>query len=198
MAKMRNLLRTKGVLTGVTVAAVLLLLTAHLIYNSVWFQTRFVHPLPFRRDVEHWAMYNKVSPSLVAGVILVESKFSQQAQSHRGACGLMQIMPATAAWVAEQNGLEDFRPDDLQNPGVNIRLGTWYLKSLLNQFDGNEVLALAAYNAGRGNVVEWMERYGWTTDTNIDLQQLPYPETRNYVGRVLAARRQYQQLYGLP
>ena len=73
----------------------------------------------------------------------------------------MQIMPETGEWIAGEMGIENFTPDQLTNVQTNIKMGTWYLAYLLHEYDGNKVLALAAYNAGRGHVDSWMEEYGW-------------------------------------
>ena len=82
----------------------------------------------------------------------------------------------------------------MYEPEKNIKYGTWYLASLNEEFFGNKVLVLAAYNAGRGNVHEWMEKYGW--DENFsDYKQIPFPETREYVQKVLKYERKYKLLY---
>jgi soluble lytic murein transglycosylase len=108
----------------------------------------------------------------------------------------MQIMPQTAEWIAEQVKFIGFTPEDLLDPETNIRFGTWYLASLREEFDDNEVLMLAAYNAGRGNVKSWMKAYNWTMDFN-DIEQIPYKETREYVAKVLKSKQQYRKLYGI-
>ena len=106
----------------------------------------------------------------------------------------MQMMPETAKWVAEQTDFEDFTLNYLEDPEVSIRLGTWYLASLKKEFNNNEVLVLAAYNGGRGNVKQWMRQYGWTMSFR-DINQIPYQETREYVGKVLRSKQQYRELY---
>ena len=125
---------------------------------------KFVYPLQYDYTVRQYAYEDQVDPALVAAVILVESKFNEGAASHRGAHGLMQIMPDTGKWIAEEMGLPDYTPDKLNDVQTNIQMGTWYLAYLLKEYDGNKVLALAAYNAGRGYVDEWVERYGWKKD----------------------------------
>ena len=113
---------------------------------------KIVYPLQYDYMVRQYAYEDHVDPALVAAVILVESKFNQSAASHRGASGLMQIMPDTGKWIAEEMGIKNFTPDQLNDVQTNIRMGTWYLAYLLKEYDGNTVLALAAYNAGRGHV----------------------------------------------
>jgi soluble lytic murein transglycosylase len=91
-------------------------------------------------------------------------------------------------------GMENFRPAQLNDVQTNIRMGTWYLAYLLKEYDGNEVLALAAYNAGRGHVDSWMDEYGW--DKNFKkIEEIPFTETREYVRIVLLNERQYKKLY---
>ena len=155
---------------------------------------KIVYPLQYDYMVRQYAYEDHVDPALVAAVILVESKFNQSAASHRGASGLMQIMPDTGKWIAEEMGIKNFTPDQLNDVQTNIRMGTWYLAYLLKEYDGNTVLALAAYNAGRGHVDEWMEKYGW--DKNFEkIEEIPFTETREYVKMVLLKRERYKALY---
>jgi soluble lytic murein transglycosylase len=107
----------------------------------------------------------------------------------------MQLMPDTAAWIAKQLDDQDFSLERLHEPDMNIRYGTWYLSSLRDEFQGNEVLMLAAYNAGRGNVHEWMDTYGWTMDFSA-VDEIPYEETKAYVASVLKNKKKYEALYG--
>ena len=155
---------------------------------------KIVYPLQYDYMVRQYAYEDHVDPALVAAVILVESKFNQSAASHRGASGLMQIMPDTGKWIAEEMGIKNFTPDQLNDVQTNIRMGTWYLAYLLKEYDGNTVLALAAYTAGRGHVDEWMEKYGW--DKNFEkIEEIPFTETREYVKMVLLKRERYKALY---
>lgn len=164
-------------------------------FHSDWFQKNYLYPFPYQNLVYHFALENEIDPFLVAGVIRTESKFIAQARSPKGALGLMQMMPETANWVAGQLEYTDFEVSQLENPEMNIRLGTWYLSSLKREFKGNEILALAAYNGGRGNVRQWMNQYGWTMNFS-DIEQIPFRETREYVGKVLYSKQHYQELYG--
>lgn len=119
-----------------------------------------------------------VEKALVYAVIRTESKFRPQAKSHAGAVGLMQLLPETAEWVAKSLGE---KIGDLYDPRINIRLGTAYLKYLLGKFSLSD--ALAAYNAGEGNVAGWIES---------GAQEYPYSETRTYVKRVLRSLKVYK------
>lgn len=174
----------------------LLLLTicAYLGYSSEWFQKKFIYPFPHQDLVMQYAVKNDLDPYLVAAVIRTESKFVNQARSPKGATGLMQMMPETAKWVAEQTDYPNFSLTDLEDPEVNIRFGTWYLASLRKEFNNNDVLVLAAYNGGRGNVNQWMRQYGWTMSFK-DANQIPFQETREYVGKVLRSKQRYKELY---
>lgn len=162
-------------------------------------QRKFLYPFPYRTNVEFYSSKWHVDKYLTIAVMKVESNFQEAANSQSGAVGLMQIMPETAAWIAYQLGEqpEEITHDleNLREPETNIRYGTWYLAELEDEFKGNDVLALAAYNAGRGNVHEWMEKNYWSEDFS-DVDKIPYAETRDYVKRVLHCREKYSKLYG--
>ena len=162
------------------------------------FQKKFLYPFPYRTTIENYSARWKVDKFLAIAVMKVESNFSEVAHSQSGAVGLMQIMPETAAWIAYQLGEkpEEIANDikNLRDPETNIRYGTWYLAELEYEFKGNDVLALAAYNAGRGNVREWMAENNWSENFS-DADKIPYAETRDYVKRVLHCREKYAKLY---
>lgn len=157
-------------------------------------QRNCMYPYDYREDIVAYSQRYQVDPYLVAAVIKTESKFKSDARSNYGAVGLMQLMPETALWISGQLEDTQFSLNSLQEPLCNIRYGTWYLSSLQDEFSGNEVLALAAYNAGRGNVWEWKERYGWGDDFQ-DISAIPFRETEEYVRSVLKNRAKYYQLY---
>ncbi|WP_371361401.1 Soluble lytic murein transglycosylase [Sporomusa rhizae] len=167
----------------------------YVILTSDLFQKKYIYPFLYQEAVYTYALERDIDPFLVAGVIRAESKFISEARSPKGALGLMQIMPETGRWIAEQTNHKDFMTADLTDPDINIRFGTWYLASLKKEFAGNEVLILAAYNGGRGNVKQWMQRYGWTKEFD-DIQQIPFQETRDYVEKVLHNKKRYKELYG--
>ena len=148
--------------------------------------------LPLRHDdvIRQQAADKGLDPSLIAGVIYVESRFRDQT-SPAGAKGLMQILPSTADYIAEKSGGTQFEQGDLARPQINIAYGSWYLAYLLDKYGGNERLALAAYNAGEGKVDAWIGS-GRRPDRT---EEIPYPETRHYVEQVLAAREQYRRDY---
>lgn len=133
-----------------------------------------------------------LEPSFVAGVICTESKFREEAVSHAGARGLMQIMPATGEEIAEALGVP-FHVEDLFDPETSIRFGCYYLRQQLDRFDENPAVALAAYNAGPNKAEQWLSEYG--LDSKGRIAYIPYEETRNYVNRVLQAKENYENLY---
>ena len=149
--------------------------------------------LPLRHDdiIRQQAADKDLDPALIAGVIFAESHFRDQT-SHAGAKGLMQIMPDTADYIADKSGGIAFEQGDLATPQVNIAYGSWYLRHLLDKYDGREVLALAAYNAGQGNVDSWLAR---ADGDHLRPTDIPYAETRHYVAKVLAAREDYRREY---
>jgi soluble lytic murein transglycosylase len=141
------------------------------------------------------ARANGMDPYLVAALIHAESRFTAGAESGSGARGIMQIMPETGKWAAEQMGISEFNVGMLFDPETNIKIGCWYLADLDREFDGNRYIVLAAYNAGRGNVKQWLTREVW--DGRIEtIRQVPFPETRNYVVTVTNTYKRYKDLYG--
>lgn len=152
------------------------------------------YPLPHQELVVTAADENNVDPYLVFAIIRAESKYQTSAESSVGAKGLMQIMPETGAWIAEQKGLQGFKAEDLHDPEVNIKLGCWYLNSLNTQFNGNTALTVAAYNAGLGKVKEWAAAGTWNGDPK-QVENIPFPETQLYVKNVLKNYEAYKAIY---
>lgn len=153
--------------------------------------------LPLRHEdiIRQQAREKQLDPALLAGVIYTESRFRDGQVSSAGALGLMQITPATAQEVAGKSGGTAFTVEDLATPQVNIAYGAYYLRYLLNRYDGDEALALAAYNGGSGNVDKWVaaEKAAARSFTTSDI---PFPETRAYVTKVQDAKRDYRAEYG--
>ena len=154
------------------------------------FKTNHYQP---SKEVKQLIMINsekyKLQPEFLQAVIAVESKYNERAVSHIGAIGVMQLVPETAKWISEESGIPY---GDLKKPEINIPLGAWYLRYLLDKYDGNLELALAAYNAGRGNVDEWIETKQWPRDFN-DIQQIPFPETREFVKLVIQTKEELKE-----
>ncbi|MCL1862740.1 MAG: lytic transglycosylase domain-containing protein [Defluviitaleaceae bacterium] len=133
----------------------------------------------------------ELETSLILAVIHAESSFREAALSHAGAQGLMQLMPATAEEMASHMGMGDFQPEDVWLPEINISMGAFYLNRLVARF-GCIDLALAAYNAGQGNVTAWLADPQFSADGE-SLDVIPFPETYNYLRRV----RQNQRIYNI-
>jgi soluble lytic murein transglycosylase len=152
--------------------------------------------LPLRHEdiIRQQARDKGLDPSLIAGVIYVESRFRDQT-SNAGAKGLMQILPSTADYIASKSGGTAFQQGDLATPQINISYGSWYLRYLLEHYHGNELLALAAYNAGEGKVDEWYRDASARGEDFEAATHIPFPETRSYVGSVLEVRSRYRQEY---
>lgn len=154
----------------------------------------WMYPLYHYDVIQQNASDFNVDPMLVAAIVRVESKFKEDNVSHAGAIGLMQLMPQTAQWIAEQSGLAYNSPDDLASPQVNIRLGSWYVSYLENRFKGNRVAAVAAYNSGPSRVDAWLKEGTW--DGTVEhLEQIPVGETRHFVQRVLYNYQRYKAIY---
>lgn len=148
-----------------------------------WYE-RLRYPLRYEQIVMGHAENYNLDPQLVAAVIYQESKFDADAVSSSGAVGLMQLLPETGQGIADRTGGDNWKPDDLRNPELNIRYGAWYLRHLLDKY-GDEELALAAYNAGQSNVDRWQ-------DEGVGIQ---FEETRSYVERVRELKEIYARAY---
>lgn len=164
------------------------------VWNSDAVQMRFVYMWDYQQDIITYSEKNNIDPFLVAAIIKNESNFKHKAVSGVGAVGLMQIMPETGRWIAEQMGLENYKDSDLYITKTNIRMGCWYVGELDHEFKHNMMLLMIAYNAGRGQTRAWMQENGWTYDFN-NAQAIPYPDTREYVTKVLQDRDKYYLLY---
>ncbi|WP_372791625.1 lytic transglycosylase domain-containing protein [Paraconexibacter sp.] len=150
-------------------------------------------PLKHEDIIRQQASDKRLDPALVAAVIFAESHFRDQT-SPAGAKGLMQITPDTAHYIAQKSGGVAFETADLATPQVNIAYGSFYLRYLLDHYGGNTMLALAAYNGGEGNVDRWVAQ-ARSDGRELRVQDIPFPETRHYVEKVLAARLDYRASY---
>jgi soluble lytic murein transglycosylase len=161
-----------------------------LLVNSDRFQRTLEEvtlPLKHEDIIRQQAREKDVPADLIAAVIYNESRFRDQT-SHAGARGLMQITPSTARVIESLSGGQTFNFDDLSDPDINIRYGTFYLHYLIQKFGENEIAALAAYNAGETNVGAW-------GGSSLSLDDIPFPETREYVENVLEKRDEYARHY---
>jgi soluble lytic murein transglycosylase len=146
-----------------------------------------LYPLHYEETIREVSEQHDLEPTFVAGVVYTESRFNPDARSHRGAHGLMQLLPETAKFIQQRSGIEG----DWRDPEVNLRIGTWYLGYLQERYSGDERLMLAAYNSGESRV------NGWISDEGFDVgEDIPFKETRDYVENVLEAQETYRELYG--
>jgi soluble lytic murein transglycosylase len=175
------------VITGTVLVGAL---GAFLLVNSDRFQNALEQvtlPLQHEDIIRQQAAEKDVPADLIAAVIYTESRFRDQT-SHAGARGLMQITPSTAKVIESLSGGQTFKFEDLSDPDINIRYGTFYLHYLIQKFGDNEIAALAAYNAGETNVANW-------GGSSLSLDDIPFPETRDYVENVLEKRDEYARHY---
>ena len=148
-------------------------------------------PIPYKEEIVEWSTQRQLNPLLVAALIRQESRFEKQIRSSAGAVGLMQVMPDTGKWVAQKIDLKEY---DVEKPSDNIQLGTWFLDFTHKEYDNNSLLAIASYNAGPGNVSNWVKKYGFS-DPDAFIEKIPFPETKGYVENVFANYWNYLRLY---
>lgn len=156
---------------------------------------KLAYPLKYEAYITEYAEANGLDPYLVCGVIHTESHFDIEAESRVGAVGLMQIMPDTGEWIAKKMSMKDCSEAKLKDPETNIRMGCWYLKYLMDRFDGDMTLVLAGYNAGPNRVTQWLEDEKYSQDGK--LTDIPYRETEEYVKKVENAKEMYRSYYTL-
>ncbi len=153
-----------------------------------------IYPQHYSEEVFLAADEYNLDPYLLFAIIKVESKFNPDAVSEKGALGLMQVMPKTGTWVGAQALDDCFEKELLLEPGVNIRIGAYYIAYLLSEFEYDLSKTLAAYNAGQGNVKKWLDRGVW--DGSLDeAENIPYGETREYLEKVLSNYQNYKYIY---
>lgn len=157
------------------------------------FEQRF--PAPYRSSLEAHARAVGLEPTWVYGLIRQESRFIEDIRSSAGASGLMQLMPATARWVARKVGMNDFTMARVNDVEVNLRLGTSYLRMVLDDLDGHPALASAAYNAGPGRPRAWRAALPRAVEGAIFAETIPFSETRDYVKKVMSNSVYYAALF---
>lgn len=164
-----------------------------LFFSSNWMS--WFYPIHFEDEIRLQAEEYDVDPYLIAAIIRVESNFKTGKESNKGAVGIMQLMPTTATWAIEMAKLPEVTLDQIKyEVSPNIQLGTWYLSYLFKQFDGNRALAIAAYNAGPGNVKSWLSKELWDGQLET-VKEIPIDQTRHYVQRVLYYYEKYTNIY---
>jgi soluble lytic murein transglycosylase len=142
------------------------------------------YPTPFHDVMQVYARNNGLDEAWVYGLIRQESRFVGRARSGAGASGMMQVMPATAKWIAKRIGLSDYHPGMINRLDTNLQLGTYYLRYVLDQMGGQPLMATAAYNAGPGRAKRWGD--GQTQEGAIYVETIPFSETRGYVQKVMS------------
>ncbi|WP_424768425.1 lytic transglycosylase domain-containing protein [Paenibacillus sp. sgz302251] len=184
-----RVLRKKRVLL-----VLLLGLMTILFLKSDWL-AEWMYPIHYKSDIRASAANYDVEPHLVAAIIRSETNYRTGQESRKGALGLMQIMPNTANWIIQRAGFKEVTEDMLMHRAdVSIEVGSWYLHSLIHQFGDNHVAAVAAYNAGPGNVRKWLDSGVW--DGRMEtVKEIPFGETRHYVQRVIYYYNKYKDLY---
>jgi soluble lytic murein transglycosylase len=173
--------------------AVVAVLTAVVVMRVQHEPSRTGLPLSDAAVIREQATDKHLDPALIAGVIYAETKFEPRT-SPAGALGLMQIEPATAEYIAHLSGGVRFTTGDLATPKINVAYGSWYLRYLLDHYEGDEMLAVAAYNGGLANVDSWVAK-ARAEGRTLSVSDIPFPETQAYVRRVLRAQREYRAAY---
>ncbi|MFD2671695.1 lytic transglycosylase domain-containing protein [Marinicrinis sediminis] len=183
----------------------LIVLLIALFYKSHWLG-RMLYPISYQSDIVISSEQHDIDPLFVAAVIRVESNYDPDKLSAKEATGLMQLMPQTAEWIAQQHHVHLDR-SSLHRPDINIDLGAWYLaylQRLLMKQTGVQTpdkydkiaLVAGAYNAGPGNVIKWLEQQTWSGEADR-IADIPFGETRHYIQRVLYYYKKYEDLYEL-
>ena len=185
-----------------------LIAAAEVAFRADWYdmaintadKTKFMHdfslryPTPYLDMMQSYARENNLDEAWVYGLIRQESRFTSRAKSSVGASGLMQVMPATAKWIAKRLGLGDYRPAMIHELDTNIQFGTHYLRYTLDEMGGQSVMATAAYNAGPNRPKRWAAQQA--LEGAIYTEGIPLSETREYVKKVMANACFYAQRLG--
>lgn len=152
-------------------------------------------PYKYQEYVDAYSKEYNLDPLFVLSVMKTESKFDDNAHSHKNAVGLMQITVETGEWAAKEMGYTTFSKDDLYNEQYNIRMGCWYLRWLGDMFNNDINLMIAAYNAGPTNVQNWLKDKDYSSNGK-NLEYIPFGETKKYVDKVNTYYSVYEYLYG--
>ena len=179
--------RKAAVFFAFVIAAVVLMLIARPVLEAVY-------PLRYEDEISRYSREYNLDPYLVMSIISAESRFDENAVSHKDAKGLMQLKEETAEWCVKKFKINTSH-EKLYEPEINIMIGCCYLNYLNKLFDGETETAIAAYNAGPGNVSEWLKNPEYSSDGKT-LINIPFPETDTYVAKVLKRQKIYFKLYG--
>ena len=152
-------------------------------------------PYKYQEYVDMYSKQYNLDPLFVLAVIKTESKFDDNAQSHKNAVGLMQITVETGEWAANKMGYSTFSKDNLYDEEYNIKMGCWYLRWLGDMFNNDRDLMIAAYNAGPTNVQNWLKDKEYSSNGK-EIEYIPFGETKKYVDKVNTYYNVYEYLYG--
>lgn len=178
----------------ISIAIVLLLIMLFKTFNIYNVIQKQLYKQEYSEFVNKYATANQIDPMWIYAIIKVESNFDTNATSGSGAKGLMQLMDNTATDIAKELNMSNFEPSMLYDPEINIKLGTKYFEKLLSKYNKNYCLAIAAYNAGIGNVDNWINKGIISSDAS-NIENIPYKETNMYVRKTLKAHTVYENLY---
>lgn len=155
----------------------------------------YLYPLKYLDIINKYSSEFNLENNLVLGVVNSESGFNEKARSKSDALGLMQLKFKTAEEIATKLNIENFKEEDLFNPEINIRFGCFYLRYLIDYYNGNVNLAICAYNAGFTNVNKWLNDENYIKDGEI--LSLPFAETEKYLKNILSSQKIYKNYYGI-
>jgi len=188
---MQRKFTTKLILSMIIVLLLVILLKIFNIYDLIRKQ---FYRQEYSEYVNKYAEINEIDPAWIYAIIKVESNFNKDATSNSGARGLMQLMDLTAIEIAKELNLENFEINMLYEPEINIMIGTKYFNKLLEKYNQNYYLAIAAYNGGIGNVDEWIKK-GVINQDGSKIENIPYKETNIYVRKTIKSYVVYVELY---
>ena len=173
---------------------ILVVIIAAIVVGARYVIKESFFPYKYQEYVDTYSAEYDLDPLFVLAVIKTESKFDDDAHSHKNAVGLMQITVETGEWAAKELGFSTFSKDDLYDEEYNIRMGCWYLRRLNDIFDGDLDLTIAAYNAGPTNVQTWLDNEKYSSDGK-SIDYIPFGETKKYVDKVNTYYHVYEYLY---
>ena len=181
----------KLIVSGAIILVLILLLKTFNVYGLV---QKKIYKQEYSEYVNKYAEINRIDPMWIYAIIKVESNFNKEAISSSGAKGLMQLMDNTALDIAKELNIDNFKVDMLYNPEINIMFGTKYFDSLLQKYNKNYYLAIAAYNGGTGNVDDWIKK-GIIAEDASNIENIPYKETNMYVRKTMNTYQIYKKIY---
>lgn len=178
----------------ISITIILLLIMLFKVFNVYNVIQKQCYKQEYSEYVNKYAEINEIDPMWIYAIIKVESNFNETATSNSGAKGLMQLMDATASDIARELNIKNFEADMLYDPEINIMFGTRYFNKLLEKYNENYYLAIAAYNGGIGNVDNWIDKGIIDSDAS-NIENIPYKETNMYVRKTVKAYTMYMELY---